>query len=71
MGKPPEEWVKRFSDAFHVSADLDCGVDPAAGWQYALEFWSYLTDEQRAERVANPEMGDKDGEDDAEMLNAA
>ena len=69
--KSPAAWRNYYLDHFRVTADPDCGVDPDEAERYCGEYWASLTDEQRQERLADPRMGEQDGEKDAENLNDA
>lgn len=69
--KPPQEWKAFYLDTFSSTADPDCSVDPDEGPRYCVEYWQSLTDAQRAERLACPNLGRQDGIDDAEALNEA
>lgn len=69
--RPPKEWRERYLAAFAESADPDCGVDPDEGPRYCVEYWQGLTDSQRRQRLAEPWLGEDDGQKDADDLNAA
>lgn len=71
--RPPAAWRERYLDAFRATADPDCGVDPDADCERCCgEYWrDILTDAQRAERLARPELGSTDGTRDAQQLNDA
>jgi len=69
--KPPAAWRGFYLDHFRVTADPDCGVDPDEAERYCGEYWAILTDAQRQERLADPRLGEQDGEKDAENLNNA
>jgi hypothetical protein len=68
----PAEWRGFYLDHFRMTADTECGVDPDEAERYCGEYWSMnLTDAQRQERLANPRLGERDGEQDAQNLNDA
>jgi hypothetical protein len=69
--KSPAEWRRFYLDHFRTTADPECGVDPDEAERYCGEYWASLTDEQRQERLAEPRLGEQDGEKDAENLNDA
>lgn len=70
--EPPVEWKSFYDLAFRQHADEDCGVYPDDdGDRYCREYWQYLTDTERAERLQQPSLGKEDGKKDAEALNAA
>lgn len=68
---PPREWADYYRDAFVMTADTECGVDPDEAPRYCVEYWQSFTDAERHERLANPWMGGDDGRQDADNLNAA
>jgi hypothetical protein len=71
--RPPVAWKENYLEGLRSVADEDCGIDAAAdGERFAHEYWqSNLTDEQRLERLQDPEMGMQDGIKDGDNLNAA
>jgi hypothetical protein len=71
--RPPPAWRERYLDAFRATADSERGVDPDADCERCCgEYWrDILTDAQRAQRLARPEMGADDGARDAQQLNEA
>lgn len=69
--RPPKQWKLHYLAEFEQIADPDCGVDPDEGKRYCREYWQSLTDEQRQERLADPQLGREDGQKDADALNEA
>lgn len=69
--KPAAEWRRFYLDYFRMTADSECGVDPDEAERYCVEYWASLTDAQRQQRLADPRMGEQDGETDARNLNDA
>lgn len=69
--RPPKEWREKYLETFAQIADPDCGVDPDEGPRYCVEYWQSLTDSQRQQRLAEPWLGEEDGQKDADALNAA
>lgn len=67
--RPPKAWKDQYLDAFRCTADEECGVDPYEGPRYCAEYWSSLTDADRAARLADPSLGFQDGLKDATDLN--
>lgn len=70
--EPPAEWADYYGVAFREFADEECGVYANDdGDRYCREYWQFLTDAERAERLVRPSIGRDDGQKDAESLNAA
>lgn len=68
---PPDAWAAHYREWFGTFADedeLDVEMDVD---RYCQEYWQGLTDAQRTQRLAKPELGQADGRKDAEALNAA
>ncbi|MBK3780191.1 hypothetical protein G3A43_07965 [Paraburkholderia aspalathi] len=67
---PPAEWKGSYLGGLRSVADEDCGVYvDSDGERFARECWQGLTDEQRAARLHDPELGNQDGITDGDSLN--
>ncbi|MBC8737415.1 hypothetical protein F6X40_11425 [Paraburkholderia sp. UCT31] len=68
--RPPPEWKERYLTGLEEVADEDCGVYFSEdGERYSVEYWQSFSDEQRAARLADPELGYEDGQTDGTHLN--
>lgn len=68
---PPAEWRRFYEDHFRIIADPECSVCPDEADRYCAEYWQCLTDAERQARLADPSLGEQDGEKDADNLNDA
>jgi hypothetical protein len=69
---PPDEWKEEYLGGLRSVADEDCGVYVNDdGERYARECWRGLTDEDRRERLRDPDRGYQDGLTDGDNLNGA
>jgi hypothetical protein len=59
---PPDEWKEEYLGGLRSVAD---------GERYARECWRGLTDEDRRERLRDPDRGYQDGLTDGDNLNGA
>jgi hypothetical protein len=68
---PPAEWAEHYHGGFADAADEDRGTYAANSGEYIRDYWQMFTDAQRRERLADPRLGWRDGQRDAEGMNAA